>query len=204
MRPPFFSSAMLMLSVTLILMLVMGCAPLLKIRTEVTPEQESGLVKPVDDVQVVLDGLPAGLSVEDNQLQVSAGMNYTVLGRFKMESAKGLFPEYKTPWRKYYCYPQRGLLIPTLFLWELVPLYYPCQTRHTYPIAEIRSAIVRLGRKVGGNVVVAVLVDSDDGWSRGAVGFILYSTTVLSEDRLGPLLLDPHAFDNDNAIIYYP
>jgi hypothetical protein len=109
-----------------------------------------------EDVKAVVMALPPGTSLEGDVLKVDS-TRYEVLGKVSAKPAGEVFYPYRESWRKPVCYPQRVLMIATLFVWMLVPTSWPCVVNGG-SVDERRDRIVesmkRATRAMGGNMVL--------------------------------------------------
>jgi hypothetical protein len=144
-----------------------------KIRDDFKTARTAPLPAEAQAVTVLIDTVPEGVSLEGGVLGVEEGYEHVILGKFALTGDAGIFPAYKTSWRKPYCYPQSVLVIGTLFLWALVPTYYPCFTTENVSKAEMVDALKLLAYEAGGNLVIATYVTHDQDRAAQAVGFVL-------------------------------
>jgi hypothetical protein len=144
-----------------------------KIRDDFKTARATPLPAEAQAVTVLIDTVPEGVSLEGGVLGVEEGYEHVILGKFALTGDAGIFPAYKTSWRKPYCYPQSVLVVGTLFLWALVPTFYPCFTTENVSKAEMVDALKLLAYEAGGNMVIATYVTHDQDRAAQAVGFVL-------------------------------
>ena len=82
---------------------------------------------------------------------------YEILGKVTAKPAGEFFYPYREGWRKPVCYPQRVLVVATLFAWFLSPTVWPCFIS-AGTVEERRDRIVealkRATKSLGGNLVL--------------------------------------------------
>jgi len=116
--------------------------PDLSLYGEANPELERNHIKAykknkaidVNEVKVLVDTVPEGISVNDGQISSESDYEHEVIGHFSFRpdykrqdsDALDAFTNYKTGWRKAVCYPQVPLRYVTLGLWKIIPTSYPC------------------------------------------------------------------------------
>src|SRR5688572_26876616 len=144
-----------------------------KIRDEFKAAREQPLSAEAQAVTVLIDTVPEGVSLEGGVLGIEEGYEHRILGKFTLTGDSGLFPAYKTSWRKPYCYPQSVLVVATLFLWAMVPTFYPCFTTEMITKAEMVDALKLLAYEAGGDLVIATYLTEDQDRATHAVGFVL-------------------------------
>jgi len=154
-----------------------------RIQTQYQAERDS---KPIsrNEVRVLVDSIPEGLSVNDGVISNQEGYNHKIFGRFSLNPNHRAFPDYEQGWRKGVCYWQVPLTWITLGIWMTVPTYYPCYTTSYNSKEMILDEVRRLVRIVGGDLAVITYhgVDRDDPTlAIGVSGFVL---------RLDPRLKD--------------
>ena len=144
-----------------------------KIRDDLKASRDKPLPAEAQSITVFIDTVPEGVSLDGGVLGIEEGYEHQILGKFGITGDNGIFPAYKTSWRKPYCYPQSVLVIGTLFLWAMVPTFYPCFTADKVSKAEMVDALKLLAYEAGGDLVIATyLMDTQDAAS-SAVGFVL-------------------------------
>lgn len=153
-------------------MMTMGCATLhrkatysatgaadlsadLKILEEYKASRDNPLPKEAENIPVFIDTMPEGITLKDNVVSVEEGYEHRILGKFKLDADMAIFPPYRSSWRKPYCYPQNVLVIATLFIWGLVPTYYPCYATQALSKADILETAKHLAYEAGGDMVLA-------------------------------------------------
>jgi sugar O-acyltransferase (sialic acid O-acetyltransferase NeuD family) len=100
-----------------------------------------------------------------------------VLGQVSAKPADEFFYPYRESWRKPVCYPQRVLVVATLWVWMVVPALWPCIVS-AGTVEESRDAIVeamkRATKAMGGNMVLVTGFggqrEQDGGDRRGWLG----------------------------------
>ena len=182
----------LLLTATLVALTLLstGCAPLhrtveytatgaadprgdTKIKENFEAGRESPLPADAENVTVMIDTVPEGITLENGVLGVEDGYQHRIVGKFKVGPDAGFFPAYKQGWRKGACYWQQPLVIATLFIWAIVPTYYPCYTTPALPKAEVVDALKRVAFEAGGDMVVATYLQESQDQASSAVGFII-------------------------------
>jgi|GEM_PF-1565542 len=144
-----------------------------KIRDEFRANREAPLSAEAQAVTVLIDTVPEGVSLDGGVLGIEEGYEHRILGKFALSGDTGIFPAYKSSWRKPYCYPQSVLVIGTLFMWALVPTFYPCFTTDSVSKAEMVDALKLLAYEAGGDLVIATYLTQDQDTAAQAVGFVL-------------------------------
>lgn len=144
-----------------------------KIRDGFKANRAKPLPPEAQAVTVLIDTVPEGVSLDDGVLGIEEGYEHQILGKFALTGDSGIFPAYKTSWRKPYCYPQSVLVIGTLFLWAMVPTYYPCFPSEMISKAEMVDALKLLAYEAGGDLVIATYVADNEDMANHAVGFVL-------------------------------
>ncbi len=122
---------------------------------------------------MLIDTVPEGVSLDGGVLGIEEGYEHRILGKFALTGDSGIFPAYRNSWRKPYCYPQCVLVIGTLFLWAIVPTFYPCFTTEMVGKAEMVDALKLLAYEAGGDLVIATYLTQDQDRAAQAVGFVL-------------------------------
>lgn len=109
-----------------------------------------------EEVKAMVMALPPGMDLKDGVLQVDS-TQYEVLGKVAAKPAGAFFYPYREGWRKPVCYPQRVLIVATLFTWAIVPTSWPCFLSEG-TVDERRDRIVEAMRRatkaMGGNLVL--------------------------------------------------
>lgn len=109
-----------------------------------------------EDVKALVMTLPPGMSLEGDVLRVDAD-RYEVLGKVAAKPAGEFFYPYRESWRRPVCYPQRVLVVATLFVWMAVPTVWPCFIS-SGSVDDRRDRIVeamrRATKELGGNMVL--------------------------------------------------
>ncbi|MCC6751884.1 MAG: hypothetical protein IT371_29795 [Deltaproteobacteria bacterium] len=126
-------------------------------------------------VRVLVDSLPVGLTYKDHVLGVASGYGHQILGKFDLAQASGAFPDYRTRWRKYLCYPQMPLAWVTLGMWVVfVPAFYPCFAGGAVQKTEIVDAVKKLVGASGGDVAIITFTGERSlAEAMGAKGFVV-------------------------------
>jgi hypothetical protein len=128
------------------------------------------------DVKVLVDTLPAGVSLKDGTISVEDGAPFELVGKFSVGTKSGFFPDYKDGWRKGLCYRQQPLFIVTGFIWGVAPTYWPCfYSGWPGGVMSREDAIVAsrlLAESAGANVVLLSYVGNGDAVGQGT-GFLL-------------------------------
>jgi hypothetical protein len=109
-----------------------------------------------EDVKAVVMKLPRGMEMKGDVLSVDP-KHYEVLGKVTAKPAGEFFYPYREEWRRPFCYPQRVLVVATLFIWYVVPTNYPCgvspgtvNERQDHIVEAMRRAT----KAMGGNMVL--------------------------------------------------
>lgn len=115
------------------------------------------------DVRVLLDRLPEGMTVKEGELTYDHD-RYTVVAQLRIEPGPNYigiwFADYDEHerWKNVYCNAQVPLNWVTLYMWVVLPFYWPCfqgsldeNERLEHMVARLQSAATL----VGGNLVVA-------------------------------------------------
>ena len=109
-----------------------------------------------DDVKALVMELPPGITLNGDVLQVDSS-HYDLLGKVSAKPAGEFFYPYRESWRKPVCYPQRVLVVATLFIWLAVPTSWPCFIS-AGSVDDRRDRIVeamkRATQAMGGNLVL--------------------------------------------------
>jgi hypothetical protein len=109
-----------------------------------------------DDVKAIVMQLPPGITLEGDVLTVDT-TRYEMLGKVSAKPAGEFFYPYREGWRRPVCYPQRVLVVATLYLWMAVPTSWPCFISGG-SVDDRRDRIVeamkRATRELGGNMVL--------------------------------------------------
>lgn len=148
----------------------------LKLLEEYKASRDEPLPKEAEQIPIFIDTMPEGITLKDNVVSVEEGYAHRILGKFTLEPHGGIFPPYKTSWRKPYCYPQNVLFLATLFIWGLVPTYYPCYATEALRKEEILDAAKHLAYEAGGDMVLASYGPmSSQTHATTLVGFIVKS-----------------------------
>ena len=107
-------------------------------------------------VKAVVMELPAGIALKNDVLEVDSS-RYELLGKVVAKPAGEFFYPYREGWRKPACYPQRVLVVATLFIWLAVPTSWPCFIS-AGSVDDRRDRIVeamkRATKAMGGNLVL--------------------------------------------------
>jgi len=144
-----------------------------KIRDNFKAARQQPLGAEAQAVTVLIDTVPEGVSLDGGVLGIEEGYEHRILGKFAITGDAGIFPAYKTAWRKPYCHPQSVLVVGTLFIWALVPTFYPCFTTEMISKAEMVDALKLLAYEAGGDLVIATYLSQDQDNATQAVGFVL-------------------------------
>ncbi len=123
-----------------------------------------------DSVSVFVDTIPDGIDVSSGVMRVAPGYQHKILGKVLVTQNVHValiallgFPDYATPWRKPYCYPQTILNYATLTLWSLVvPISYPCYGRPGIVEEDAIATLKRAGAAAGGDTVLASYLRLND------------------------------------------
>lgn len=145
-----------------------------EIRDEPLSEDEEKVV-------VLIDTVPAGVSLKDGILTIEEGYEHQIVGKFTMAPDMSFFPPYREGWRGGFCHPQRILLVATLFVWMIVPTYYPCFAHATLPKADMVDYFKRLGHAAGGDLVIASYILEDQEDVAQGMGYVLKRDPRASE-----------------------
>lgn len=109
-----------------------------------------------DGVKAIVMQLPEGMELKGDVLAVDT-TRYEVLGQVSAKPAGEFFYPYREGWRRPFCYPQRVLVVATLFVWAAVPTSWPCFIS-TGSVDDRRDRIVeamkRATQTMGGNLVL--------------------------------------------------
>jgi hypothetical protein len=109
-----------------------------------------------EEVKAVVMQLPPGMDLKGDVLEVDE-TRYEVLGKVAAKPAGDFFYPYREGWRRPVCYPQRVLLVATLFIWAAVPTSWPCFIS-AGTVEDRRDRIVEAMRRatkaMGGNMVL--------------------------------------------------
>ena len=109
-----------------------------------------------DEVKALVMQLPPGMDIQGDVLKVDAD-KYEVLGKVSAKPAGDFFYPYREHWRRPLCYPQRVLVVVTLFTWVIVPTYWPCFVAtgtENDRRDQIIEAMKRATKSMGGNMVL--------------------------------------------------
>lgn len=137
-----------------------------------------------NEVVVLVDTLPEGISLDDGAIKVEDGYQHQLLGKFALLPGNGgfvsaiSFADYKDSWRKGYCYWQAPLGWVTLTLWNfLVPLNYPCWGDASMTKKDAVAEAKQVAKAAGGDLVIMTYAGTgmtgDANYVYGAVGFIV-------------------------------
>ncbi|AKV00447.1 hypothetical protein AKJ09_07110 [Labilithrix luteola] len=122
-----------------------------------------------EQVKAIVGQLPPGISLKDGVLSVDED-RYEVLGKVEAEPNSDFFYPYREKWRRPVCYPQRVLLVATLFVWAAVPTSWPCFVS-SGSVEENRDRAVeslkRATKVLGGNLVLVT------GFGLGSVAWAI-------------------------------
>jgi hypothetical protein len=109
-----------------------------------------------EEVKAMVMQIPPGMELKGDVLHVDTN-HYEVLGKVTAKPAGEFFYPYREDWRRPYCYPQKVLIVATLFIWYIVPTSYPCNVSPG-TVNERRDHIVeamkRATKAMGGNMVL--------------------------------------------------
>lgn len=139
-----------------------------------------------ESIQVFVDKIPAGLTLDKGVMSVDRDAPLEILGRAEVYAADPsifVFPDYTDGWRKGLCYWQRPLMWMTIGLWHLVPIYYPCGVRSLAPKEEVINAARNLVQDLGGNMFVGTYVRAHDDRAEGIVGFVVRTVEPARAER---------------------
>jgi hypothetical protein len=109
-----------------------------------------------EDVKAIVMQLPPGIELQGEVLKVDAE-KYDVLGKVSAKPANDFFYPYREHWRRPLCYPQKVLVVATLFIWNIVPTYWPCFVTigtENDRRDRIIEAMKRATKSMGGNMVL--------------------------------------------------
>ena len=125
--------------------------------TQALSEKAEGIPEgAAQDVVAVVDQLLPGMDYKDGVFNADPA-RYEVLGKVSAKPAGEFFYPYKEGWRKPVCWPQRVLVVATLFLWLAVPTAWPCFIG-SGSVEDRRDSIVesmkRATKAMGGNLVL--------------------------------------------------
>lgn len=109
-----------------------------------------------EEVKAIVMQLPPGMNLNGDILEVDSNQ-YEVLGKVSAKPAGDFFYPYREGWRRPVCYPQRVLVVATLFIWVVSPTSWPCFIS-AGTVDERRDRIVeamkRSTKVMGGNMVL--------------------------------------------------
>ena len=109
-----------------------------------------------EEVKAIVMQLPPGMNLNGDVLEVDSNQ-YEVLGKVSAKPAGDFFYPYREEWRRPVCYPQRVLLVATLFIWAASPTSWPCFIS-AGSVDDRRDRIVeamkRSTKVMGGNMVL--------------------------------------------------
>jgi hypothetical protein len=151
-------------------------------------ERAEPLPADAESITVLIDTVPEGVALENGVLAIEDGYQHEILGKFALTpDGKLFFPAYKQGWRKGVCYWQQPLVIGTLFIWGMIPTYYPCYVTGAISKAEMVDALKRVAYAAGGDLVIATYVFSNQDKTTAAEGFVLRADPrmVAGEGGLG-------------------
>ena len=129
-----------------------------------------------EEVTVLVETFPEGLVIEEGTLRVLEGFSHEVIARFRLVPDRGIFVDYKDPWRKFVCYPQDVLIIATLGVWAIIPTSYPCFAEANPDKVAWLEDVRRATKAAGGDMAIISFMDSpnsDEAW--GISGYIIQS-----------------------------
>lgn len=141
-------------------------------------------------VVVMIDTLPPGVSLKDDVLSVEPGFDHEVIGKFTLGPDISFFHNYRDGWRRGFCHPQQILYVGTLFIWGLVPLYYPCYPTGIVSKVDMVDYLKKLGAAAGGDLIIASYVGGDADNVAMTTGFVLRADPRLG-DGAGELEAEP-------------
>lgn len=133
------------------------------------------------DVMVLIDTVPEGIDVNDNQISTASGYNHKVIGRFTLApdykndfmNSLGRFPDYESNGIKWLCYPQVPLYYVTFSLWSIVPLSYPCYGSIKSSKETILDKAKIMTASAGGDLAVVSYLKGDGAETVGALGYVI-------------------------------
>jgi hypothetical protein len=135
-----------------------------------------------EEVLVLVDTLPEGVTIDKDTIQIEKGYDHALLGKFRLQAGPGSlvaamrFPDYKDDWRKGYCYWQAPLGWVTLLTWTLfVPLAYPCWGDPKISKQDAVDEAKQIAKAAGGDVVILSYGNSvsAEGHVYNAQGYVL-------------------------------
>lgn len=149
-------------------------------------------------VVVMIDTLPPGVTMKDDVLSVEPGFDHEVIGKFVLGPDAAFFYNYRDGWRSGYCHPQQILFVGTLFIWGLVPLYYPCYVDANISKVDMVEYLKKLGVAAGGDLIIASYVGGDAENVAVTQGFVLRADPRLG-DGSGEGEAEPETEDEAEA-----
>lgn len=170
-----------------------------KVKEDFEAERANPLPPEAESATILIDTVPEGVSLENGVLGIEDGYRHQIIGKFKMGPDMGIFPAYTEGWRKGVCYWQQPLVLVTLFIWVLVPTYYPCYVTGAVDKADMVDALKRVAYEAGGDLVIATYVGENQDRATSAVGFILRADPRLAGEGnlIGNELEDDEAEGDD-------
>ncbi len=148
-----------------------------------------------EEVTVLVNSFPAGIRVDGTTVSVQDGYDHKLIAQFSL-ATQGFpiqFLDYKSGWRKGYCYPQVPLGWVTLTIWNIFsPLNWPCHGSYSTEKVELIENARRLAAAAGGDLVVMEFqgVSGRDhaSWGRG---FIISRDPRTDPGRAEPIPSQP-------------
>lgn len=120
--------------------------------------------KEAKGIKVFIGTPPKGLIIKDDKLTSEDAGKYQVISKILIKHYDDLifYPYHEDEkWKRTYCGVQQPLVILTLFIWRIVPIYYPCwvgEGNSGEEVAARRKRIINAMKKAakaaGGNAVV--------------------------------------------------
>lgn len=141
------------------------------------------------EVKVLMDMVPAGITVKENTVSVDDGAPYHLVGKLVLGVRQGFFfSDYRDGWRKPLCYPQDVLVAFTLGVWALVPSYWACMVDRQMTRDEVIGAVKRVARAAGANLVLFTYLGGSASTESvgGGRGILLKTNASSSDPRRAP------------------
>jgi hypothetical protein len=148
--------------------------------------------QPADEqVHVLVDTVPEGLTYADGQLSVDKGYDHEVLASFEMKTIErhatfwftAQFFAYEDTWRRGLCWWQVPLQWVTLGFWSVVPTSYPCHPTAYRSKAAWVESVRTLAEVADATGVIMTYADDDQKEALRTLGFLV---------RLDPKVLGGH------------
>lgn len=132
-----------------------------------------------DEVTVLIDTLPEGLTFEDGVLRVAEDYDHEVVGKFVLGPKAGMFylaagfHDYEDGWRKGLCYWQAPLEWVTLGFWSVVPTSYPCHPTPVRSKVDVEQEARLMAKSAGADTVLMGYLGGDQQETLGAAGLLI-------------------------------